>query len=161
MNMNHRNQNMKNNSLNGNTYNRLLRTIYKSFRNYRRYSKVSIVLMASVIFFSIIFSAGHVYAKGSDDNRVKLYKSVLIYSGDTFESIAEKYMTEDYSSVNKYTTEVANINNLSTSSKLIPGNHIIVPYYVDAIDTDLLEGSNDIDVNSDFELKITIERVSN
>lgn len=111
-------------------------------RRYARVNHLSIVLFILVIVLSGIISTGRVYAKSSNDNRVKMYKSVLIYSGDNFDTIAERYMTSDYSSVDKYISEVAGINSLSVASSLIPGNHIIIPYYVDEVPT----------------LKITIEK---
>ena len=84
------------------------------------------------LLFSIIFISSRVNASFVNDNRnsVKMYKSIMIYSGDTLESIAAEYMSEEYASVNKYVNEVLSINGLSPASKLIPGNRIIIPYYM-------------------------------
>jgi len=79
---------------------------------------------------SIIISA-KTYAgnKKVNNDSVKMYKSIMIYSGDSLESIADTYMTEEYASVNKYINEVASINGMSKETELIPGNKIIIPYY--------------------------------
>lgn len=84
-------------------------------------------LIMSFLFFSLKVNAGNI-DKNSDS--VKMYKSVTIYFGDTFESIAEEYMTEDYASEAKYIKELMAINGMSEASKLIPGNNIIIPFYM-------------------------------
>lgn len=107
----------------------------RSLRKAKRITKishfVSILIFASVIIVSAMFTAGKVYAKGNNtDMSAKMYKSIMIYSGDSFESIADRYISDEYSSTEAYVKEVLSINNMCPDSTLIPGNHIIVPYYV-------------------------------
>ena len=93
----------------------------------------SIVMIISIMFFSTRVNAEN-FNKESDST--KMYKSVTIYLGDTFESIAEEYMSDEYSSEAKYIDEVLSINGMTKASKLIPGNNIIIPYYMSkSIDT--------------------------
>jgi len=95
------------------------------------YTAIVLVFIVALI-FSIMFISSKAYADNSNNNRVKKYKSVMIYGGDSFESIAYSNMTEEYASESNYIKEVCSINNITNDTKLIPGNHIIVPYYDDA-----------------------------
>ena len=98
----------------------------------RRQRSILLAVFVIVFAFTAICFTNRVHAGNFNLNSdsVKMYKSVTIYSGDTFESIAQKYMTNEYSSVNKYICELTSINGMSSDSKLIPGNKIIVPYYM-------------------------------
>lgn len=84
-----------------------------------------------IVIFSLLSISGKVYADSSIDENVKKYKSILIYAGDTLESIALENISDEYESTTKYIKEVASINHISVDSKLVPGNHIIVPYYAE------------------------------
>lgn len=91
-----------------------------------------VVLFCFALFFSIIFVSSKTYAgnfKNTNSDSIKMFKSITIYSGDTLESIANKYMTEEYSSQISYIKELSSINGFSSTAVLIPGNRIIVPYY--------------------------------
>lgn len=105
---------------------------YKRTLEVRR-QKIALAIMFSIVLLiSITLISSNTYAgnfKGNTDN-VKVFKSVTIYSGDTLESIAAEYMTDEYSSISSYVREVKSINGISDCTKLIPGNNIIVPYYV-------------------------------
>ena len=89
------------------------------------------LIFATVIISSVILTSMHVYAKGSISENNKVYKSVMIYSGDTLETIATDNLTNGYSSVDALVKEVIMINNLRGINELTPGNRIIVPYYTD------------------------------
>lgn len=65
----------------------------------------------------------------ADDFGTKQYKSIMIYCGDTVESIAEENYCFQYSSVGKMASEIRSINNLSKDEVLIPGNYLVIPYY--------------------------------
>lgn len=59
----------------------------------------------------------------------KYYKQIEIQSGDSLWSIAGEYMQNGpYESRKEYMEEVAELNQL-TSTKIIKGQHLIVPYY--------------------------------
>lgn len=86
-----------------------------------------VIFLFSILFFTNKTSANNF---AHDSNSVKLYKSVTIYAGDTLESIASDYMSDEYSSVVKYVNELLAINSMNSDTVLIPGNKIIVPYYM-------------------------------
>lgn len=96
--------------------------------------KIAIITFVLCLFTSVIFSVKNANAGNfkADTNSVKLYKSIMIYSGDTLESIADTYMSVEYSSVNAYIKEVASMNGISTDASLVPGNHLLIPYYSDS-----------------------------
>lgn len=84
------------------------------------------------IFICTLFTI-KAFAYSKDENPIeygsKQYKSVVIYCGDSIESIAEANYCEAYKNVNEYKKEILNINHLTSDVKLIPGNYIIIPYY--------------------------------
>lgn len=86
-----------------------------------------VIALLSIIHFS--------YASVDSDtfSRVKYYKSIMIYSGDTLESITSRYMTAEYESAKQYIYEVSCMNHLSDDSVLIAGNYLMIPYYADNI----------------------------
>ena len=84
-------------------------------------------LVISSLLLSLKVNANN---KKPSSDTVKMYKSIMVYAGDTLESIAEEYMSDEYSSEVKYIKEVSSINGFSADTSLIPGNKIIVPYYM-------------------------------
>lgn len=89
---------------------------------------ISFLLITMISLFSI---KAHAYA--SDHKQapvIKTFSSITIYSGDTLTSIAESHMGEEYASAADYIKEVAFMNNMNTEDILIPGNHLIIPIYV-------------------------------
>ena len=89
------------------------------------------LFLVSVIISNFIFSIKvNANNKKPSAETVKMYKSIMVYAGDTLESIAEEYMSDEYASEIKYIKEVSSINGFSSDTSLIPGNKIIVPYYM-------------------------------
>ena len=86
-----------------------------------------LVTMAFISFFSVRAFANT--DSTPDCFGTKQYRSVMIYCGDTVESIAEENYSLMYSSSDKMADEIRSINNIGTGEKLIPGNYIIVPYF--------------------------------
>lgn len=84
-----------------------------------------------MITFSIIFSIKKAtYANEIDNSCLrKQYKSITIYCGDTLEDIASNNFGPGYKNESKLISEICHINHITTSTKLIPGNYIIIPYY--------------------------------
>ena len=66
-------------------------------------------------------------AKGIDNTKTKYYTSITIEDGDTLWSISEKYMYDDYNSIEEYMNELISINGL-TSEKLYAGNNLVIVY---------------------------------
>ena len=120
-------------------YEREMITLARKATIKRQY--ITLIIMFVVVVFSVMFLySGRVYADSSNGSKVKMYKSVLVYSGDSLETIANQYITEEYSSNMKYIKEVASINGISENSHLTPGNHIIVPYYT--VNPDIVDVNN-------------------
>lgn len=58
----------------------------------------------------------------------KYFTGITVQSGDTLTSIAGKYITNEYRTVEDYIDEVKYINNLD-SDKIVAGRLLVVPYY--------------------------------
>ena len=87
-----------------------------------------LITMALCSFFSVKAFAN------TDNTRVdsfgtKQYRSIVIYCGDTVESIAEDNYSFQFSSVDKMAREIRSINHLSSDEVLVPGNYIVIPYF--------------------------------
>ena len=100
-------------------------------------SKRSIHFAFAVMVFLIIFfcTTLSVYAACSRHEATKVttqhkyVKSILIESGDTLWSIAERFADrEHYSNYFEYMNEVKRLNNLRTD-RIKAGNHLMVVYY--------------------------------
>lgn len=85
------------------------------------------VFIFTVILLSFFTISTQVIAEKSP-SREKLATSVRIEKGDTLWSVAERYMTEEYSDINTYINEIKRSNGL-TSDVIHEGAYIIVPYY--------------------------------
>ena len=59
---------------------------------------------------------------------IKDFICIEISEGDTLWSIADTYISEEYSSVDEYVKEVKELNNLS-SDKIFCGATLVVPYF--------------------------------
>ena len=66
--------------------------------------------------------------KASDTGRTKYFRSIEVQEGDTLWSIAEEYMTEEYSSVSDYIDDVKEINGFSQDT-IYAGYYLVVPFY--------------------------------
>lgn len=87
-----------------------------------------VVVLALVL---VLLGTSVASAKDIDDSKTKYYTSITIESGDTLWSISEKYMYDEYDSVEDYMKELMNINGL-TSDKLYAGNNLVVVYCGDS-----------------------------
>ena len=91
------------------------------------------IFVILVVFFALLFFVSGIKAQpGVSDNRVKQYKSIMVYGGDTLEMIAIDNITPEYSSYKALVNEIRSINHLH-SDNITAGNKIIVPYYVDVL----------------------------
>ncbi len=86
-----------------------------------------LITMAFISFFSIKAFANT--GNTSEAFMSKQYKSVMVYCGDTVESIAEENYNFMFSSVGKLAEEIRNINHISKGEQLVPGNYIVIPYF--------------------------------
>ena len=100
-------------------------------------SKRSIQIVLSIMIFIVVLfcTTLSVYAACSRQEVTKVttqhkyVKSILIESGDTLWSIAERFADrEHYSNYFEYMNEVKRLNNLHTD-RIKSGNHLMVVYY--------------------------------
>ncbi|MCR5687144.1 MAG: hypothetical protein K6G58_03915 [Lachnospiraceae bacterium] len=85
------------------------------------------ILMALSIFSVKAFANTDTTA--ADSFGTKQYKSIMIYCGDTVDSIAESNYSFQFRSVGRMASEIRSINHLSADEKLIPGNYLVIPYF--------------------------------
>ncbi len=94
-----------------------------------------LALFLLVLIIGLLSMRAFAYADESvASDRVKMYKSITIYAGDTLYGISTAQMTPEYSDPMTYANEVAFINHMDPETPLIPGNHLIIPYYTSAQD---------------------------
>ena len=86
-----------------------------------------LITMAFISFFSVRAFANT--DSTPDCFGTKQYRSVMIYCGDTVESIAEENYSLMYSSPDRMADEIRSINNIGRGEELIPGNYLIIPYF--------------------------------
>ena len=60
----------------------------------------------------------------------KCYTSIMIYPGDSIDTITDKYYTQQFKDKDSLAFEILSINHLSPEKTLEPGNHIIGPIYI-------------------------------
>lgn len=87
-----------------------------------------LITIALCTIFSVRTFAGTNSDKGEECG-MKQYKSIMIYCGDTVESIAEANFSFPFSSSEKLADEIRSINHIGSNEKLIAGNYIVIPYY--------------------------------
>lgn len=58
----------------------------------------------------------------------KYYTSVTVETGDSLYSIASKYYTENYESIEKYIYEIKKVNGIR-SDNICQGGYLTIPYY--------------------------------
>ena len=87
-------------------------------------SMVSVSFLLGIFFchFKVIAEKPEVY---------KYYTEVRVGRGDTLWSIADRFMTEEYTSKRAYLREIQKINNLGCDLQY--GQTILVPYYSDDV----------------------------
>ena len=97
------------------------------FRTNRKAKAFIILTSLCVLFIAVTFFSSGRDAEAETYNQ-KYFKCITIEEDATLWSIAEENMTEEYSSVNEYISEVKDINNL-TSDEIYCGATLIIPYY--------------------------------
>lgn len=90
---------------------------------------VMILIFIFSIFISVFSIKKHAYANENSNNSIKQFKSVVIYCGDSIDSISDNYEDYGYTSKNSFAREICSINGLSNDCMLIAGNYIIIPYF--------------------------------
>ena len=91
-----------------------------------------IVSVITILFIGCIF----VQAKTPESEeiteagRTKYFRSIEVQEGDSLWSIAEEYMTEEYSSISDYIDDVKEINGFSKDT-MYAGCYLVIPFYAD------------------------------
>ena len=92
-----------------------------------------IIIPLILIIISLILSLFILYTKqrtvSKADNSNITYMSVYIETDDTLWSIAYKYYSEEFGSIEDYIKEIKKCNSLK-SDAIYAGRHIIVPVYI-------------------------------
>ncbi len=92
-----------------------------------------IILIFAIILLSVLMLVIAPYRTNASSNitsscRNKYYTSIYVNCGDTLWSIADKYITDEYSDNFQYINEIMSINNMHDSG-IKSGTKICIPYY--------------------------------
>lgn len=93
-----------------------------------------IIIIVAIILPSILMLFAAPYRTDASSNispyRNKYYTSIYVNCGDTLWSIADKYITDEYSDNFQYINEIMSINNMHDST-IKSGTKLCIPYYAD------------------------------
>lgn len=105
----------------------------RSRRAAMRNQRIVFVSILFVIVFitigSVLFGSIKAQAAPAETSH-KYYTSIQVQKGDTLWSIANTYMTEEYTSMNDYIEEICAINHIH-SDHIHSGQYLTIPYYSD------------------------------
>lgn len=114
-------------------YERAQNKHYARIRSCRRAAYIRKRIMMMIIFVSITFitllSVKHLIYANDAQAMPKKFQSVMIYCGDSIDSICSEYSRYGYSAQDSFRNEILSINNISENTTLIAGNYLILPYY--------------------------------
>lgn len=105
---------------------------HKSFYRKQQVCPLSVVsrTLCVIISLTVLFSNFYVSAHNNrteEPVNFKYYKSITIESGDCLWTIAEEYITDDYSSVSEYVEVLKEINHIH-GDHIQEGQSLIVAY---------------------------------
>ena len=95
-----------------------------NFISNKKVTIIVAIIIAAVLYVSIT----HMDASEADAS-TKYYTCISVESGDSLWDIAQKYMTDEYTSTQDYIDEVVSINNLNNDSSIVAGTNLVIPYY--------------------------------
>ena len=102
-----------------------MNTLLNNKLDRRRLSFISgVVILALVL---VLLGTSVASAKDMNTTKTKYYTSITIENGDTLWSIAEKYMYDEYDSVEEYVNDLIRINGLNGDT-LYAGNNLVIVY---------------------------------
>ena len=98
--------------------------------------QLNMFALAIVMFLAMMISIGvtlvvQINRPVNAMSSYKMFTSYEIKPGDTLNSIAQDNISPEYRSVDEYVREVKYINRMLDSDKLVAGDHIVIPYYVE------------------------------
>ena len=88
------------------------------------------VTFVLILFLSLIGS--HMTAKATAQDHtdaVKYFANIEVQPGDTLWSIAKDHMTVEYSSIQAYVKDIAEVNDMLPCTTIRSGEYLILPYY--------------------------------
>ena len=91
---------------------------------------ITAAIIVCVVLMTCCMYAYAASARTDAPARNKVFTSIQIGEGETLTEIADRYMTEEYSSRSEYIREVQQINGFR-GDVIYAGAYLIVPYYVD------------------------------
>lgn len=97
----------------------------------RMVSRFLTALVVLIMVFTFTFCV-HIFAGqnfSSSDTKEKMYTSVIVYPGDSIDSLVAEYLSDEYENKDALRREIISINHLDYEGSLTAGNHIIVPVY--------------------------------
>ena len=95
-------------------------------------SNKKVTIIVAIIIVAVLYvSITHMDASEADatNSCTKYYTCISVESGDSLWDIAQKYMTDEYTSTQDYIDEVVSINNLNNDSSIVAGTNLVIPYY--------------------------------
>ena len=95
------------------------------------YGFVLVLLAVCMLFLGVYIGSrrvSQVEAKGNEIHREKYYTAITVEQGDTLWSIADEYMTSEYTDRDSFMDEVREMNHL-TGSIIHADSTLLVPYY--------------------------------
>ena len=98
-----------------------------NFISNKKVTIIVAIIIAAVLYVSIT----HMDASEADATNAstKYYTCISVESGDSLWDIAQKYMTDEYTSTHDYIDDVVSINNLNNDSSIVAGTNLVIPYY--------------------------------
>lgn len=88
----------------------------------------ALVIVMAVMTFTLSLRS-YALAKDRSEPTYKYYTAYTVQPGDSLSAIASAYITDEYSSVHRYISEVVSINHLIAASDIKAGQVIYLPYY--------------------------------
>ena len=101
----------------------------RRLKTVRRQRMILGIVIALFIALFTFLSVALLTKANAEDIRYKYYTTVTIGCGDTLETIAGNYISDEYRDMSSYICEVQSINHIEDKDVIHAGDNIIVPYY--------------------------------
>ncbi len=90
--------------------------------------KFIVLAVVSIVAVLICVLAVNKVSASQHSKREKMVTSVVVKEGDSLWEIANEYYSDEYESIDDYIEDIMKTNNIS-STNIIVGNSLIIPYY--------------------------------
>ena len=102
-------------------------------RKKEQYKKMLRLVMSLLIVMTIATFTLSIRSFASDREAeipsYKYYTTYTVQDGESLSAIAGRYITDEYSSMDKYIAEIVSINHLISSARIDAGQKLVLPYY--------------------------------